>query len=236
MSGTIERPPMGNIAEMSHIKPPSFDQQIFEDFIEFAKYRVFTKDSIESERRVETVNLDQLFGTTQSLYAGDSLGYVFRNRLKRRQDNLDEAWDNPDYFYETEAKSDMSIIAVGDRLFIELGKHRALCLKYLAHYHNDLFPDGAIVAGVELKQLVEVADFTEAMEEFSDVLEANRSIVIDFPRTFSGLNNGMPILRNFERDKHHQFSSVEEFMNCMKALSKTNWFKKELGLGWHRLF
>lgn len=226
----------------SHNNPPEFDGQVLENFDDFIEYRVFLRDSVEAEASVGTINLDELFGTTQAMYAGDSIGYLLRNRLKRVGDFLEESQSTPEYFYGMSKKQNIGFIAIGNKLFVEEGKHRAICFKYLVHYYqhafgnNSIFSQGPVISGVEVKQLVQIADFSEAMNEFQTLLDANPQLHMRFDNKIDGINVGMPTLRNWERDLNYTFRSAQEFTECMTALKNTTWIKRQLGQGFHRFF
>ena len=85
------------------------------------------------------VGIDQMYGDDARW--GDCLNGTWLKRIKR---NLNELYNNPNYYLDDTDKAGMSFIKIENQYFIQSGKHRTVIARFLAHFNPTLFEDSPL--------------------------------------------------------------------------------------------
>lgn len=226
---------LSTLKALTEKSPTPFDENELLDFDQAVSEYVLVGNQ-PPKAEIRSVDLRDVVGTTQSFYAGDSWGYLLRNRLKevKAQRQLTDFAANPCYAYQDHpSKEDWHFYSLNGNLFFSGGKNRTIITRYLAHYYPDKFPNGPIIAYVGVTELKINDKSTRLMHELKFLLAFWPHLSLKVNCSSDSLFiSGWNVFNSYLCE-WCCLKSEDELQQFIICLRKSNKFRRLVGTGHH---
>ncbi|CCO44184.1 hypothetical protein VIBNISOn1_1050010 [Vibrio nigripulchritudo SOn1] len=130
-----------NLKQLNADNPTPFSEDIIHNYYTYLRDNsIYLKAEHKSYMGVipvdQVVGIDQMYGDDATW--SDCLNGAWLKRIER---NLEALTSNPLYYLDTQEKSGLSFIKIGDHYFISQGKHRTVIARFFKHFNPQMFSD-----------------------------------------------------------------------------------------------